>query len=91
MVGGGDEASDQYFFVGSEFSVGEHAATVDADVAEAAAGFFVAAGVEEDVLAAAFPPQGRPVRDVDIVGSEGFVNDIERESMRKVIPERSPG
>ena len=91
MVGCGDEAPYQYFFVGGEFSVGEHAATVDADIAESAAGFFVAAGVEEDVFAAAFPPQGWAVGDVAIVGSEGRVNDIERESMRKVIPERSPG
>ena len=91
MVGGGDEASQHNFFVGSELSVGEHAATVNADVAESAAGFFVAAGVEHNSVAVAFPPQSWAVRDVAIVGGESCVNVFEGESMRKVIPERSPG
>ena len=73
MIGGRDEASDHNFFFKREFSVGENLPSVNADVAEAATHFFVAAGVENEVLAVAFPPEGRTVCDVAVVTREGFV------------------
>ncbi len=79
VVGGCDEASDHDFFFEGEFAVREDLAPVDADIAESAAGFLVAAGVEDDVLAVAFPPEGRTVRDVAVVGGEGGVDVVEGE------------
>lgn len=73
VVGGRDEASDHDLFFEGEFAVREDLAPVDADIAETAAGFLVAAGVEDDVLAIAFPPERGTVRDVAVVGGEGRV------------------
>ena len=79
VVGGRDEASDHDLFFEGEFAVREDLAPVDADIAETAAGFLVAAGVEDDVLAVAFPPERGTVRDVAVVGGEGRVNVFDGE------------
>ena len=79
MVGRCDEAPEHDFFVGGGLAVGTHAASVDADIAEAAAGFLVAAGVERDILAIAFPPECWAVGDVAVVAREGGVDVVERE------------
>ena len=82
VVGGRDEASDHNFFFEGELAVRESLASVDADIAEAAAHFFVAAGVEDNVLAIAFPPECWAVGDVAVVGGEGCVDVVEGERGR---------
>ena len=77
VVGGRDETSDHDFFFGGKLAVALYAAPVNADVAEATAGFLVAAGVEDDVLAIAFPPECWAVGDVAVVGGEGCVDVVE--------------
>ena len=79
VVGCRDEATEHDFFGGREFSVREFPAAENADVAEAAAHFFVAAGMEYNFFIASFPPECWPVRDVAIVCGEGGVDGVEGE------------
>ena len=79
VVGSRNETADHDFFFASELAVWLYAASVNADVAETAASLFVAAGMERDTVIVAFPPEGRTVRDVTVVGGEGCVNGGEGE------------
>ena len=79
VVGSRNETADHDFFFGSELAVWLYAAPVNADVAETAASLLVAAGMERDTVIVAFPPEGRTVRDVTVVGGEGCVNGGEGE------------
>lgn len=79
VVGSRDLASNHDFFFGGELAVWLYAASVNADVAETSAGFFVAAGMERDSVIVVFPPEGWTVCDVAVVGGEGCVNGGERE------------
>ena len=74
VVGSRDLASNHDFFFRGELAVWLYAASVNADVAETSAGFLVTAGMERDSVIVAFPPKGRTVCDVAVVGGEGCVN-----------------
>ena len=82
---GRDKAFHADVFFPRELAVRQALAPIDADVAEGSAEIACVTGVEDDALDSvddvAFPPQGRPVRDVAVVARECSVQCIEGYSL----------